>query len=390
MKFVPLVWAMLWRRKTRTVLTFASIAVAFMLFGMLQAFGSLFADLDSFTRGNMLMTSHRYGFIKPLPYAQRSQIEAVAGVKDVTPLIVMPLLYQDPNQAAQPSFAADPATLWKDDPRFVVAPDVMERFRKTRTGLVAGRQLAEKYGWKVGDHIPMFSPLVKRKDGADHWEFDVVGFFDFNKELLGEGVSAMRSFVRYDYVDESRAGPQGTVDLFFLTIQDASQAVAVSKAVDAVFQNSANPTKTQTEAEQQREQVEQLGDIGLIIRSILAAVFFTLAAVAGNTMMRAFRERIPELAVLKTLGFHDRTVATLVACESLLLCVAGGVAGLALAYLVLKPIARAIASVLPLMRMGTDTVLIGVALSVALGLLATAIPAWQSARLSVVAALARR
>jgi putative ABC transport system permease protein len=386
MKFLPLVWAMLWRRRVRTLTTFASIAVAFMLFGMLQAFNALF-HLDARLAGaDNLLTTDRYGRLdRGLPYAFRGQIERVDGVRAVTPLVVFPMAYGTFREDTGIAIATDASIF--SDARFVISPEHLQAFQDTRTGLVAGRHMAAKLGWKVGDHIQVTSDYVQRRDGGQAWEFDVVGLFDFNEELLGE-VTALRSFIRYDYVNEARAR-RDLVDLYIVKMADPGRAPALAKSIDALFQNSANPTRTQTEAEQQRTQLSQIGDVGLIVTSILSAVFFTLAVVAGNTMMRAFRERIPELAVLKTLGYTDARVAALVAAESLLLCVAAGAAGLALAWAALKPLARAVAAVLPFLRLEASIVIAGLALAAALGLLAAIIPAWQSARLSVTAALAR-
>ena len=388
MKYLPLVWSMLWRRPVRTAMTFASIAVAFMLFGMLQAFNNLF-HLDARLAGadNLLVTD-RYGRLdRGLPYAFRGRIEAQPGVKAVTPLVLFPVDDAQSGRNVGIAIATDPHTVF-GDPRFVTSPEHLRAFQQTRTGMIVGRHMAERLGWKVGDHVPVRSSWVQRRDGGDFWEFDVVGIFDFNKELLGE-VTALRAFVRYDYVNEARNRPD-VVDVFGVRMLDPGWAPTLSKAIDEQFKNSPNPTRTQTEAEQQRRQISQIGDIGLIVTSILAAVFFTLVVVAGNTMMRAFRERIPELAVLKTLGFTDARVAALVGAEALLLCVAAGLAGLGLAWAVLKPLAAAVAAVLPVLRMEAGIVLAGAALALGLGVLVAAVPAWQSARLSVMAALARQ
>ena len=388
MRFAPLVWAMLWRRPLRTALTFGSIAVAFMLFGMLQAFNNLFHLDARLAAADNLLVTDRYGRLdRGLPYAYRDRIAALAGVKTVTPVVIFPVSVGDARENAGIALATDPQTIF-GDARFVASPEHVRAFQETRTGLVAGRHMAEKLGWKVGDHVPVRSSWVQRRDGAEFWEFDVVGIFEFNKDLLGE-VTALRAFVRYDYLNEARARPD-RVDLFFVRMLDPGWAPTLSKAIDAEFRNSPSPTRTQTEAEQQRTQLSQIGDVGLIVTSILAAVFFTLVVVAGNTMMRAFRERIPELAVLKTLGFTDARVAALVAAEALLLCVSAGLAGLALAWVVLKPLAAAVAAVLPFLRLELAIVLSGAGLALALGVLAAAIPAWQSARLSVMAALARQ
>ena len=387
MRFLPLVWAMLWRRPLRTALTFASIAVAFMLFGMLQAFNTLF-HMDARLAGvDNLLVVDRFGRLdRGLPYAFRGRIEALEGVQHVTPVVLLPV-NDTTGRNIGIALATDPRTVFSD-PRFVTSPEHLRAFQETRTGLIAGRHMAQALGWKVGDRVPVQSTWVPRKDGGQAWEFDVVGIFDFNKDLLGE-VTALRAFVRYDYVNEARARPD-VVDVYIVKMADPGWAPTLAKAIDAQFKNSPNPTRTQTEAEQQRTQLSQIGDVGLIVTSILAAVFFTLVVVAANTMMRAFRERIPELAVLKTLGFTDARVAALVAGEALLLCVSAGLAGLGLAWLVLKPLAAAVAAVLPFLRLEWPIVAAGAALALALGVLVALVPAWQSARLSVMAALARQ
>ena len=387
MRFLRLVWAMLWRRRVRTATTFASIAIAFMLFGMLQAFNNVF-HLDARLAGaDNLLTTDRYGRLdRGLPYAFLNQIAAVDGVSVVTPGVLFPMSYANFREDTGIAVATNPSIF--TDARFVTTPEYLKAFENTRTGLIAGRAMAEKLGWKVGDHVTVNSEYVQRSDGGKSWEFDVVGIFDFNKDLLGE-VTALRSFVRYEYVNEARAR-RDVVDLYIVKIAAPARAPAISKAIDALFRNSGHPTRTLTEAEQQRTQLAQIGDVGLIVTSILSAVFFTLMVVAGNTMMRAFRERIPELAVLKTLGSTDARVAALVATESLLLCLAAGLAGLGLAWAALKPLAAAVAAVLPFLRLEWDIVLSGVALAAALGALAAAVPAWQSARLSVQAGLGRQ
>jgi putative ABC transport system permease protein len=387
MNLLPLVWAMLWRRKVRTSLTFASIAVAFLLFALLQSLADMFSAGVQFGGATNLQTMHRFGLIKHLPYAYRQQIEQVPGVAVVSPIVLFPIIYQDPGNSAVPSLATDPHTIF-EDPRFVAPADQIRKFQETRTGMMASRALAEKYGWKIGDHLPLLSPWVRRKDGKLHWEFDLVGIFDFDEKTFGKGFNAQRAFLRYDYVDEVRVNPS-EVTLFIVQAADTQQMTAVASAIDRLFQNSANPTKTMSETEQVRQTIGQIGDIGLIIRSILSAVFFTLVVVAGNTMMRVFRERIPELATMKALGFTDGAVARLMTLESVLLCGSAGIAGLFAAWLVMKPLAQVVAAVLPFLRLETGTVITGTLLALGLGLVASLIPAWQSARLNVVEGLTR-
>lgn len=386
-KYIPLVWAMLWRSRTRTWLTFLSVAVAFLLYGLLQAVGAGFSGATRLTNDDVLMVTHRFGPTKPMPYAHRGRIAAVPGVAVVSPMVFFGGSYQDPKNT-MPSFATDPRTFFATDARFLLAPDQLEAFIKTRTGAVAGRDLAEKYGWKIGDRIPLASPWAK-KDGSRDWTFDLVGIHTMNREKVGDTLSSIQLLINYDYFDEARQYP-GVVTIFMVRIDDPARAVEIGKAIDALFRNSSSETRTQTQGEFVVSFVKQVGDVGLMLSAILAAVFFTLVLVAGNTMMQAFRERIPELAVLKTIGYTDRAVAGLVLVESLLLCTAAGALGLALAFLAVPPVRELVAQFLPALGLTPAVLVEGLALALVLGVIAAAIPAWRSARLGVVEALASR
>lgn len=387
MRFLPLVWAMLWRSRARTWLTLLSIVVAFLLFGLLQAVHSGFSGIVRVTNDNVLMVAHRFGPTKQLPYTHRSRIEAVPGVVVVSPMVFFGGAYQDPKNTF-PSFATDPRTFFDTDARFLLAPEQRAAFIETRGGAVAGHDLARKYGWKIGDRIPL-SSLWSKKDGSRHWEFTLVGIHTMNEALVGKSLSSIQMFLNYEGFDEARKAA-GLVTVFSTRIRDPAQAAAVGKAIDAQFRNSGNETRTQTQGEFLVSFVKQIGDVGVILSSILGAVFFTLALVAGNTMMQAFRERIPELAVLMTLGFSSRQVAGLVIAESLLLCMAGGVLGLGLALLFMPGVREAVAQFFPALALPNSAVAVGVALAAALGLLAATIPAWKSARLTVIEALSAR
>lgn len=387
MRFLPLVWAMLWRSRTRTWLTFLSIALAFLLYGLLQAVNSGFTGAVRLTNDDVLMVAHRFGPTKPLPYAYRSRIESVPGVTVVSPMVFFGGSYQDPKNTI-PSFATDPRTFFSTDARFLLPPEQVEAFIRTRTGAVAGRDLADKYGWKIGDRIPIKGLWAKKDDSYD-WTFDLVGIHTMNEAKVGKNLSSIQMLVNYEHFDEARKYP-GLVTIFATRIADPAQATDISKAIDAQFRNSGNETRTQTQGEFVVGFIKQVGDVGLMLSAILAAVFFTLVLVAGNTMMQAFRERIPELAVLKTLGFTDAGVAALVLVESLLLCVCAGVAGLGLALLLIPPIREMVAQFFPALGLSTAALFEGLALTFALGLVAACIPAWRSTRMTVVDALADR
>ena len=386
MKFFPLVWVMLWRSKARTWLTFLSIVVAFLLFGLLQSVTGAFNAGVRLAADDLLLVTYRQGLTKLLPLAYGSRIEKIDGVQYVDPEMYVGGYYQDPKNQLQ-TIAVDPSLFGKLDSRVLVADDQLKAFRDVRMGAVAGRDLAEKNGWKLGERIPL--KAGPKKDGSSDWEFQLVGLYELDDKRFGQHIPAAGLFVRFDYYEELSPYP-GHVLWYALKIRDPRRASAIGKAIDREFQNSEFETRTQTQAEFQRGFIKQFGDVGLMMSAILGAVFFTLLLVAGNTMMQAFRERVPELAVLKTVGFTDRQVAALVVAESLLLCLFAAAVGIGLASLVIPPIRNAMAQFLAGLSLEHKTLVAAPLLAVAIGALAALIPAWRSARLTVVDALAAK
>ena len=386
MKFLPLIWAMRWRSRTRTWLTFLSIVVAFLLFGLLQSVTGAFQAGVRLAADDQLMVTYKQGLTKLLPVAYLGRIERIDGIALVDANMWAGGWYGDPkNQIA--AIAVGHETFPRFDDRILIAEDQLKSFRGNRMGAVAGRELAAKNGWKLGDKIPINSQ--PKKDNSPVWEYELVGLFDLDDRRMGQHVPAMNLYVRFDYYDELTSWP-GHVVWFAVRIKDPKRASAISKAIDREFANSELETRTQTMAEFQRGFLKQFGDVGLIMSSILGAVFFTLLLVAGNTMMQAYRERVPELAVLKTLGFTDRRVAGLVLAESLLLCGLAAAVGMALASLAIPPIRLALAQFLAGLTLESLTLAAAAALALALGMLAALVPAWRSARLSVIEALAAK
>lgn len=384
MKFLPLIWAMLWRSKTRTWLTFLSIVVAFLLFGLLQSVTGAFQAGIRLSKDDQLMVTYRQGLTRLLPLAYLERIRKVDGVALAEGDMWLGGWYGDQKNQIQ-TIAVGVETFPGFDDRLLIAPEQLEAFRNTRMGAVAGRELAQKNGWKLGDHIPInASP---KKDGSPVWDFTLVGIGDLDDKQVGQHVPLMSMWVRYDYYNELTPYPDHVV-WYAVRIKDAKQASAVSKAIDREFANSEFETRTQTMAEFQRGFLKQFGDVGLIMSSILGAVFFTLLLVAGNTMMQAYRERVPELAVLKTLGFTDRRVALLVVGESLLLCGTAAAVGMLLSSVAIPVIRNAMAQFLAGLTLENLTVAFAAVLALSLGVLAALIPAWRSARLSVIEALA--
>src|SRR5580693_5434221 len=377
--------ANLFRKRTRTVLTLLSVIMAFLLFGLLQSINSMFNAGEDFVGATRLITQARVSFTSALPISMVPKLEAVPGVARVqwwqwfggvwqenTPLIVM---------------AVDPQRQRDVYPEYVMPEEQWQAFAKVRTSMIAGKQLADQYGWKVGQKLPISSNIYPQKNGSKSWTFDLVGIFDGKDEDSKKRTN--QAFINYDYFDEANQFGRGRTNFFILKLTNGDAAQAVSKTVDAMFENSPDETKTQTEKEFNVAFVKQVGDIGMIVRWILFAVFFTLLLVVGNTMAQSFRERIPELAVLKTLGFSDGSVLWLVLAEAIALCFCGGIVGMLLATMLGALVGKGTGGEFQIrvdVSVWTFATTAMVLMSVVVGLL----PALRAQRLKIVDALAGR
>ncbi len=386
MKYLPLLFAALLRKKMRTLLTLLSIAAAFALFGMLDAVRVAFNAPQSVVGIDRLITSSRLSLIQPLPYADLARIESTPGVAAVTYASWFGGIYQDPKNFF-PNFPVEPESYLEMYPELVLPDAQRQAFIKTRTGAIVGQALADLHGWSVGDQIPLRPTIYPHRDGSEVWSFDLVGIFKAAQpELRG---SEKQLLFNHTYFDEGREIGQGTVGWYVVRVKDATQADQVAQAIDHQFKNSAFETRTQSEREFQMSFAKQIGDIGLIVTAIMSAVFFTLVLLTGNTMAQSIRERIPELAVLKTLGFTNRAVLALVLAEALLLLLIGGLLGLALAYLALPVIGEASSGQLDV-TMQPESWLVGIALMLGIGVAVGLPPAVKAMRLRIVDALAGR
>ena len=379
MKYFPLVWAGIWRKRTRTIFTLLSIVVAFLLYGLLQGVDAWLSGAIEGSRVNRLYTVSRISYIEPLPMAYLTQIEAVPGVDKVALFNWFGGYYQDPkNQVV--SYPIDPTRTFAVFPDWLVQPaGAIDAMIRQRDAAIIGAQLARRFGWKVGDRVPLKTNIWTKKDGSVSYDFQIVGTFTGSQENL--------FLLNWDYFNESRTFGNNNVGWYALSIKDPTQAAQVSRAIDALFANSPNETKTQTEKEFATAQIKQLGDIGFMVNAIVGAVMFTLLFLTGNTMMQSVRERIPELAVLKTLGFSDGMVTALVLSESILLCVFAALIGLGLAALAFPAVGN-----LGVGKVSLPAVVLvsGVAAAVLLALVSGVPPAWRAKRLAVVDALAGR
>lgn len=385
MKYLYLVWAALRRRPVRTFLTLLSVTTAFFLFGVLQGIN---VGIDGVFK--LLNTAHldvmsRVSLTDPLPLSHLSRIATIPGVAHVTPLNALAGTYQRPSDI-QVVLGVDMDALTKIYENIKINPEVVEAMRRTRTGAVVGRSLARKEGWKIGDRIPIRSINMSNRDGTNNWVFDIVGFYD-----MDQAEWATRFWANYDYINEGRSTGKDTVVQFLVGIKDAGQSAKVSQAIDDMFSNSPNQTTTQNEKDYVESLMRQIGDISFLVNGIVGAVLFTLLFLTSNTMAQSVRERVPELAVLKTLGFSDSSVQWLVLAESLALSILAALLGLGIASLVLPVITSLLSSqgVGP-MHLGPLVVGAGVATAVLLALVSGVLPARRARRLDIVAALAGR
>jgi putative ABC transport system permease protein len=387
MKYLHLIWAALFRRKTRTLLTLVSIIAAFLLFGLLNSVRLAFSAGDSVDGAGRLIVNSRMSMQQALPESLGARIATVPGVSAVASANWFGGVYQDPrNQVI--SFAVSPnyVDLY---PEIVLPADQRAAWDRTRTGAIVGAALAKKYGWKIGDKIPLQSTIFPSKaSGNNTWTFDVTGIFHAKSEQ-DAGREQLLLF-HWKYFDENNAFGAGTVHWYVVKVADPAHADAVATTIDAISANSDHETKAQTEQAFQASFIKQLVNIGLIVVSIMGAVFFTLLLLTGNTMMQAVRERTSELAVLKTIGFSSRSVQAMVLAESVLLLLLGGLIGLAVVSLIVPGIGAASGGMIPVHGVSASTWVIGIALMLAIGVIVGWIPAWRAMRLNIVDALSGR
>jgi putative ABC transport system permease protein len=385
MKYLHLLWRNLLRRKIRTTFTFLSIVVAFFLFGLLMAIRNGFEVGIEMAGQQRLLTIHKVSIIQLLPVRYLAQIRATPGVRLATHFTWFGGIYQDAkNFFAQ--MAVVPEELLEIYPEYLLDDGERERWIATRTGAVAGRKLAERFGWKVGDRIPIQPTFWRPADGRPAtFEFELVGVYDG----VTSDIDETQFFFRHDYLME-RTGDSGMAGWYAIEVEDPTRADQIAQAVDRQFANSSAETKTTTEKAFAQSFAKQVGDTGAILSAISAIVFFVILLIAGNTMAQAVRERTGELGVLKTLGFTDGVVTALVLGEALLLAGLAGVLGLALVTLATPALAKLVESFLPVFYVPPRALLVGVGLAVLLGIASGGLPAFQAQRLSIVDALRKR
>jgi len=383
MKYLYLVWSNLKRKKIRTILTLLSIMVAFMLFAYLGAIKQAFSQGVDVAGLDRLIVRHKISIIQMLPQSYESRIEQIEGIESAVHQTWFGGIYQKPsNFFAQ--MPVDPQEYLDMYPEILLSAEEREAWLATRSGAIAGRGIADRFGWKTGDRIPINATVWTRKGGERTWEFDLVGIYDG----ATDGTDTTQFLFRYDFFDESRQYGQGQVGWYTVRVSDPERAAEAAALIDAEFANSPAETKAEAEGAFLQGFADQIGNIAFIMTSIIAAVFFTMLLVAGNTMAYAVRERTNELAVLKAIGFTDRSVLGLVLGESLVITGIGGGLGLALGWLMVSA-GDPTNGQLPIFFLPLGHLLTGVVLIGLMALIAGILPALQAQRLRIADALRR-
>ena len=386
MKYLPLLWAGLWRKPIRTVLTVLSIAVAFLLFGVLNGVIAGFDGALLKMSETRLRVMNRANILEAMPISYEAQIARVPGVRNVSHLAIMVAYYQDPkNGFSAAALALDPFV--EMFPQIKVPAEQLEVMRKNRSGAIVGAELAKRFNWKIGDRITLHSMNWVKEDGSPEWTFDIAGLANAGPD--DDRQFANELYFNYEYLDEARATGKGTVHQYAVSIDDASRASQIALAIDRLFANSSAETTTMNEKEYVIAQVRQVGDVQMFVNSIIGAVLFTLLFLAGNTMSQSVRDRIPELGVLKTLGFSDNSILLLVAVEASVLCLFAAALGLAIAAAVFPTVFGALnfTGAIPLPGRVWAT---GAGIALLLATLSATLPAWRARRLTIVEALSGR
>lgn len=381
----PLLFANLFRNVTRLSLTFGSLAVAFLLFVLLRAITTAFSGDAAMQGSDRLVVDAKFSMTDNLPITQLRQIRALDGVAEATNISWFGGYYRDPKETFT-TFPVDPPSFFSVFDDYTIDPAVLKRFSSIRRGVVASQSLAEKYGWSPGDLITLRGDIWPKEDGSWDWQFEFIGTFDNEKSSR----SSPLFLLQYAYFDEAVAvWAKNQIGFFVVRVDPAHRPEDVAKAIDKLFENSGDPTRTASEDQYSRQFVEQLVDVGLVSSAVLGAVFFTILLLTGNTASQTFRERTSELAMMKTVGFTDAAVSALVLAESIALCLAGGLAGIALAFMARPVLQTSLGDILGRFEIGWQSLAAALLLSVAIGTVIGAQPAWAARRLSIVEALRR-
>ncbi len=380
-----LIFKNLFRKKLRAILMIVSILIAFAIFGVLAGFERAFNAGQDLAAADRLVTVNKINFTQPLPIAYYNRIQSIEGVADVTHANWFGGYYQDPKNFTV-VLAIEPASYLKIfASEFEVAPDQADAFVRERTGALVGETLAAKWGWKVGDRIPIASSIFSQKNGSSTWDFTITGILKAAKPQIDTNFMLFQ----YAYFDETRSFGKDTIGWLILRTTSAALNDQVADRIDQMFANSSYETATDTEKAFNKAFVAQLGNIALIVLLVVGAAFVTILMIVGNTMVMSVRERTREIGVMKTLGFPGGRILRLVLGESILLALLGGLPGLGIAWLIAMAMRESLANFVPGIAITPEIAGAALLLMLALGLITGLVPALNAMRLKIADALGR-
>ncbi|WP_421789080.1 ABC transporter permease [Hyphobacterium sp.] len=374
----------MFRKVLRAILMMVSIAIAFFIFGMLGAIYNAFTAGIDVAAANRLVTVNKINFTVSMPYAYYGRVQQVEGVENVAHANWFGGYYQEPANFVQ-TFAVEPEGWLVAYPELVIPADQRQAFIDGRTCMAAGEMVATQYGWSVGDRIPLSSNIFQNTQGNNVWELDVCAIFTTEDEA----VPTNYVLFQYEYYNESLAFARDSIGWMIINTADSSLNDQVIRDVDALFANSAAETETTTEAAFNRAFLEQLGDITLILTSVIGAAFASILIIVGTTLFLSINERTKEIAVLKTLGFNSTRIFRMILSESLLLSLIGGVIGLGLSSLIVMGLAPILSGFIPGFGVATETLVQGAILMTLFGLVTGFFPAFNAMRLRIVDAFSK-
>jgi len=375
----------LFRKKLRAILMIVSILIAFAIFGVLASFERAFNAGQDRAAADRLVVVNKINFTQPLPISYYNRVAAIDGVREVSHLNWFGGYYQDPRNFLI-VMAVEPESYMKlYDSDFIIAPDARAAFIRERTGALVGERMMAKWGWKVGDHIPISSNIYSQKNGSHTWDFTIVGTFAGRTAQIDTNVMLLQ----YAYFDETRSFGKDQIGWLALRTSSPAANDQVTKAIDQMFANSPYETATDTEKAFNKAFAAQLGNIALIVGLVVGAAFVTILMIVGNTMVMTVRERTREIGVLKTLGFSGGRILCMVLGESILLALIGGLPGLGIAFLVIANMRESLMTFVPTLALPPDIAAAAVGLMLTLGILTGLVPAFNAMRLKIVTALGR-
>ncbi len=381
MKFSRIIWANLVRKKVRLLLTLCSFAVALFLFSFLAVVRDAFSRGADIARADRLITINRTSIINLIPLSYRDKILRIQGVKCITHNNWFGGTYIEEKNFF-PQFVMDPESQRCVFPELVVPDEQWNAFLKDRQGAIAGVKTAERFHWKIGDRIPIKTTLY----GGGAWEFNLDGIYHGKQPQDDE----TQFWFQWDYFEEKIPDRvKGQIGWYVLRVDNPDDAPRIAKAIDAEFANSPNETKTEAESTFAANWVKQFGNIRFLIVTIGTVVFFTLLLVTGNTMAISVRERTPELAVFKAIGYSDRFVLFFVLAEALSIAIIGGALGIAASTLLIPFIAAKLNGMLPGLVLSPLMLVSGLIVAVFTGFFSGILPGLGAMRLRVVNALRR-